>query len=62
MKAVKFGIYKSDSGELVEGGFFSRAAAQASCDTWNAEEYNDCACTEERYPEQREFFVVRSQS
>ena len=60
--AKRYGIFNVDTGEMVEGGFFSRDAAYESCDTWNAEEYTDRACTQERYPDQRRFYAVRVQS
>lgn len=30
-----WGIYDTDNMELVEGGFFSRSAAEAACREWN---------------------------
>jgi hypothetical protein len=33
-----YGIYRLDNGELVEGGFFSRDAAEKSCADYNDQE------------------------
>ena len=37
MKAKSYGVYEKATGLLVEGGFFSKYAAELAAETWAAE-------------------------
>ena len=37
MRSKQFGVFDKTTGELVEGGFFSRYAAEDAADTWQRE-------------------------
>ena len=39
MKAKSYGVYEKATGKLVEGGFFSKYAAEVAADSWNRNRY-----------------------